>query len=112
VKSNSACAKYFKSNNLYGLMGTLASTYSEQGWRKEAETLEVQVMEASKRVLGDEYPDALKSMNNLACTLKGHGRPMEAIGLMEECVKLREQAIEVDHPDTLSSSAALAGWNM
>jgi hypothetical protein len=32
----------------------------------EAEKLEVQVMEARKRVLGEEHPDTLISMANLA----------------------------------------------
>ncbi|KAM7188718.1 hypothetical protein V8F33_010488 [Rhypophila sp. PSN 637] len=39
-----------------------------QGRWKEAESLEVQVMETRKRVLGEDYPDTLTSMNNLAFT--------------------------------------------
>ncbi|KAH8744696.1 hypothetical protein F5882DRAFT_313069, partial [Hyaloscypha sp. PMI_1271] len=46
-------------------MGNLASTYRNQGRWKEAEDLEVQVMETSLRVLGAEHPDTLTSMNNL-----------------------------------------------
>ncbi|KAH7111276.1 hypothetical protein B0J11DRAFT_447596, partial [Dendryphion nanum] len=34
----------------------------------EAEKLEVQVMETFKRVFGDEHPDTLTSMANLAPT--------------------------------------------
>jgi hypothetical protein len=51
-------------------MANLASTYSNQGRWKEAEELEVQVMETRKRVLGEEHPSTLTSMNNLAFTLK------------------------------------------
>src|ERR1700722_98886 len=47
-------------------MTNLASTYRNQGQSKEAEELEVQVMEARKRVLGPEHPDTLTSMDNLA----------------------------------------------
>jgi hypothetical protein len=44
----------------------LASTYRNQGRWKEAEELEVQVMETSSRVLGEEHPSTLTSMDNLA----------------------------------------------
>jgi hypothetical protein len=38
-------------------------------WREAAE-LFVQVMETRKRVLGEEHPDTLISMNNLASTYR------------------------------------------
>jgi hypothetical protein len=47
-------------------MANLASTYRNQGRWKEAEELFVQVMETSLRVLVQEHPDTLTSMNNLA----------------------------------------------
>ena len=49
-------------------MANLASTYRDQGRWKEAEELEVQVMEARKRVLGQEHPSTLTSIANLALT--------------------------------------------
>jgi hypothetical protein len=51
-------------------MANLASTYRNQGRWKEAEELEVQVMETSLRVLGAEHPDTLTSIANLASTYK------------------------------------------
>jgi hypothetical protein len=54
-------------------MGNLASTYRNQGRWKEAEELEVQVMETRKRVLGQEHPDTLTSMGNLAVPRKTSG---------------------------------------
>jgi hypothetical protein len=60
-------------------MANLASTYRSQGRWKEAEELEVQVMETSARVLGAEHPDTLTSMNNLAFTLKGQGQDQHVI---------------------------------
>ena len=47
-------------------MANLASTYRNQGRWKEAEELEVQVMETRKRVLGEEHPSTLTSMVNHA----------------------------------------------
>jgi Tetratricopeptide repeat len=53
-------------------MANLASTYRDQGQWKEAEGLEVQVMETKKRVLGAEHPDTLTSMAHLASTYRNH----------------------------------------
>jgi hypothetical protein len=49
-----------------------------QGRWKEAEELQVQVLETSKRVLTDEHPDTLISMHNLASTLQSQARHEEA----------------------------------
>ena len=46
-----------------------AVRYRDQGRWEEAEKLEVQVIETSSRVLGEEHPDTLTSMNNLVFTL-------------------------------------------
>ena len=91
-------------------MANLASTYWNQGRWKEAEELEVGVMETTKRVLGEEHPHTLTSMANLAFTWKGQGQNAKAINLMQECIRLRSRILGVDHPHTLSSSAALTRW--
>jgi len=58
----------------------------------------VRVMETRKRVLGEEHPDTLTSINNLAYTWKGQGRDEEAIRLMTECAQLRTQILGAGHP--------------
>lgn len=47
-------------------MNQLAVCYISVGWLQEAAQLVEQVVEARKRVLGDERPDTLQSMNYLA----------------------------------------------
>ncbi|KAH8724301.1 hypothetical protein GQ44DRAFT_618470, partial [Phaeosphaeriaceae sp. PMI808] len=79
---------------------------------KEAEELEVQVMETRKRVLGEEHPDTLTSMNNLAFTLKGQGLTNKAIPLMENCCRLRTVVLGPQHPFAISSREALATWQL
>jgi hypothetical protein len=69
-------------------------------------------METRKRVLGEEHPDTLTSMNNLAYTEKGQGRDEEAIRLMSNCVQLRTQRLGADHPFTLSSIETLNRWKL
>ncbi|KAF2022905.1 hypothetical protein EK21DRAFT_82028, partial [Setomelanomma holmii] len=71
----------------------------------------VQVMETSKKKLGADHLDTLASMNNLAYTQRSLGREVEAISLMRECVQLRQQRFRPNHPNLLSSSAALAQWD-
>ena len=56
----------------------LALTYCNQGQLKEAEELDVLIMEPRKWVLGKEHPDFLASMNNLVSTYQNQGRWEEA----------------------------------
>jgi len=51
-------------------MRKLASMYEKQIKWKEAEELEMQVIETSLRVLGTDHPDTLASMTKLALTHK------------------------------------------
>jgi len=66
-------------------MANLASTYRNQGRWKEAEVLDIQVMETSLRVLGEEHPSTLSSMANLAYTLKDQNHDDEAFQLVTSC---------------------------
>ncbi|TGZ77199.1 hypothetical protein EX30DRAFT_374837 [Ascodesmis nigricans] len=51
-------------------MANLASTYRNQGQWKEAEELEVRAVEMTNRGPGEEHPDTLTSMGNLAQRLR------------------------------------------
>ncbi|KAH7125072.1 hypothetical protein B0J13DRAFT_455109, partial [Dactylonectria estremocensis] len=66
--------------------------------------------ETRKRVLGEEHPDTLTSMNNLAASWKDQGRTRDASALMRNCVVLRERVLGVDYPNAASSAAILAEW--
>ena len=68
------------------------------------------MMETFKKKLGADHPSTLTSMNNLAYTQKSLGREVEAIELMRECVQLCQQRFKPNHPNLLSSLAALAQW--
>ena len=70
-------------------MANLASTYWNQGRWKEAEELDVQVMETRKRMLGAEHPDTLTSMANLASTYWNQGRWKEAEELYVQVMETR-----------------------
>jgi tetratricopeptide (TPR) repeat protein len=81
--------------------------YSD-GRYEEAEELEKQVMQTTKRVLGDEHPDTLTSINNLASTYSDQGQWKEAEELQVQVMKTRKRLLGDGHPDTLTSMNNLA----
>jgi len=68
----------------------------------------VQVMETRKRVLGEEHPDTLTSMGNLASTYRNQGRWNEAEKLEVQVMETSKTKLWADHPDTLTSKSNLA----
>ncbi|KAA8894783.1 hypothetical protein FN846DRAFT_768009, partial [Sphaerosporella brunnea] len=81
-----------------------------QGRWKEAEELQVQVMEARKRVLDPEHQSTLASMHNLAHTFKSLGRNAAAIAMMEKSAAGFSRQLGEDHSDTKDSLHFLAKW--
>ena len=86
----------------------IAYVYSEQGQWKEAEALEVVVMDKTKHALGEDHPDTLTSMANLASTYRNQGQWKEAEALEVVVMDKRKHASGEDHPDTLTRMANLA----
>ncbi|KAF1835030.1 hypothetical protein BDW02DRAFT_579114 [Decorospora gaudefroyi] len=75
---------------------------------KEAEELDVQVMETLKTKLGADHPDTLTNMNNLASTYRNQGRWDDAEKLEVQVIEGRKTKLGADHPGTLTSMANLA----
>ncbi|KAL5386219.1 hypothetical protein DPSP01_004302 [Paraphaeosphaeria sporulosa] len=85
-----------------------AMTLYSDGRYEEAKELEVQVMETRKRVLGEEHPDTLTSIANLASTYRNQGRWKEAEELEVQVMETRKRVLGEEHPDTLTSMSNLA----
>ncbi|KAF2008245.1 hypothetical protein BU24DRAFT_210045, partial [Aaosphaeria arxii CBS 175.79] len=83
------------------------SLYSD-GQYNEAEQLFVQVVELAKRVLGEEHPNTLTSMANLALIYTYQGRWKEAEELNMQVIELRKRVSGEEHPETLTIMANLA----
>ena len=92
-------------------LSALSKTYWNQGRWKEAEELEVLVMETSSRVLGEEHPDTLLSMANLAHTINVQTHKDTAMRLMTDVVEYRTDNIGAAYPDTVDSASTLDAWN-
>ncbi len=89
-------------------LSNLAVTYWHQGQWTDAEALEVQVLEARKKILGQEHPFTLTSMNNLASTYCHHGRWTEAEVLQVQGQEVRKKVLGQEHPNRLQIMAQLA----
>ncbi|MEQ6342087.1 MAG: tetratricopeptide repeat protein [Gammaproteobacteria bacterium] len=70
--------------------------------------LEEGVLEVNRRVLGEEHPDTLASMNSLASTLWNQGDLEGARTLEEEVLEVSRRVLGEEHPDTLASMSNLA----
>jgi len=57
--------------------------------------------------LGENHPDTLKSMNNLAIVFWGQKRSVEATLLEVQVVEIRRRALGAEHTDTLKSMSTL-----
>ena len=68
----------------------------------------MQVLEIRKRVLGEEHPNTLTSMGNLASTYADQGRWKEAEELGVQGLEARKRVLGEEHSDTLTSIANLA----
>jgi hypothetical protein len=59
-----------------------------------------------KRVLGDDHPNMLSSLNNLAVLFKSKGEYDRALPLLEECLARLKRVIGDDHPNTRSCQSS------
>ncbi|WZH42130.1 uncharacterized protein QYS62_003120 [Fusarium acuminatum] len=95
------------------LLHRVAGYFFYEGRWKEAEELQVDVVEIRRRVLGEEHPDTLKGMNNLASTYWNQGRWKEAEELGVDVMEIMKRVLGEEHPDTLKGMNNLAStyWN-
>jgi len=91
-------------------MANLASTYRNQGRWKEAEELEVGVMETRKRVLGEEHPargpehtSTLDTVHNLGLLYADQRKLIEAEKMYQRALDGYEKALGPEHTSTLDT---------
>ena len=71
-------------------------------------TLQERTLAGYRRVLGDDHPNTLTSMNNLALTRLVLGDLQGACELHEQTLAARRRVLGDDHPNTLTSIHNLA----
>ena len=97
-----------KGDDCQKMAAKFALAYREAGRRQEALQLSEQVVEVRKRILGNDHPNTLSSMHNLAKRYSEIGRRQEALQLSEQVLEARKRTLGNEHPDTLKSIKQLA----
>ena len=92
----------------FGLATKFSRVYGEKGWWMEKQKLNTKVLECTRRTYGEDHPDTLSSMANLATTYGNQGQWAEAEQLDLQVIEKRKTLLGEDHPDTLTSMANLA----
>jgi hypothetical protein len=82
------------------MLSIVARYLRAQGDLPTARALDEQVLAIRRRVEGEEHPNTLHSMNNLAGTLWAQGYSDEAITLMNQAVTRSVAALGPEHPAT------------
>ena len=85
------------------LLLTLAATLDDLGLLDSATAPLEMAVSIRRGELGDDHPDTLSAINNLAYLIEAQGRPSEAEPLYREALEGRRRVLGDDHPDTLIS---------
>jgi len=98
------CSNVIKPTNhrLNPWQGPRYLTYVETA-STEMTKMQEEVLAKHKAILGDDYPETLGSMDNLAWTYQRQGRSAEAAKMQEEVFPKRKVILGDDHPDTLTN---------
>ena len=104
---------HIKANELHGNQIGLIRQYYDDKWDNfskvlkengdwnRAEQLEVQVMDMRKELLGEEHPDTITSIGNLANIYSDQGKWNEAEQLKVHVMGMSKKLLGEEHPDTL-----------
>jgi tetratricopeptide (TPR) repeat protein len=80
----------------------------EQGQQEDAVRICMEVLEKSRRILGDNHPNTITAMGNLALTLGDQGQLEEAARMQKETLEKSRRIFGDDHPDTITAMGNLA----
>ncbi|KAJ6532141.1 hypothetical protein DFH09DRAFT_1284726 [Mycena vulgaris] len=75
---------------------------------KDAEQLDLALLEHQKSIMGKDHPDTLRTTGNLASTYHKLGKLQEAVELRLVLLEKQRKILGEDHPDTLWTMGSLA----
>jgi tetratricopeptide (TPR) repeat protein len=85
-----------------------ARTFLENGRLQSAVELGEKELQVRQKTLGNEHPDSLIAMNNLAISYSDLGHRQEAMELREKVLEASQRTLGSEHPDTLGTMDNLA----
>ena len=80
----------------------------QQGFAAEAEVMAASCLRTRRRMLGNDHPDTLTSVSNLASMLQDQGKYEAAEEMNRQALEGYEKVLGKEHPDTLTSVSNLA----
>jgi non-specific serine/threonine protein kinase/serine/threonine-protein kinase len=86
---------------------TIGDTYHALGDYPAAQPHLERALEVRRRVLGEEHPDTLNAMNNLADLYQDQGRYAQAEPLFVKTLQVSRRVLGEEHPHTLTSMSNL-----
>jgi eukaryotic-like serine/threonine-protein kinase len=89
-------------------MNNLGMLYKNQDKYAQAESLYTRVLEVRRRVLGEQHPDTLVTVNSLAMLYTDQRKFAQAEPLFREVVEVGRRVLGADHPRRLDSMNDLA----
>ena len=89
-------------------LGMKAQNHLKQGNYTKAEKLYSKLLGILRSKVGDNDPDTLFAMNDLAVTYIHQGKYDQAEILLKQCYEKRRTVLGGDHPDTLNTMNNLA----
>ena len=101
-------ASQVQSNLASLLLDRIADFLRKDGKYVDSARLNVLSLKIDRVLFGDEHPDTLTSMGNLALTYRKQGKLSEAAELEGTALKARKRTLGEEHPDTLRSMSNLA----
>ena len=104
-----AVDKQFKDQPIVvaSLRYTLSELYRILGKFDSALALQQEVLDTRKRILGEDHPDTLRSLNDLGSILESKGDLARAEACLRETVERRTKVLGADHFETLVSMSNL-----
>ena len=88
-------------------VNNLAGTVASQGDFAGARELLISVLATACREFGEQHPDSLTTMGNLAAVLWQEGDRAEAYALQQQVVEMRSRSQGEDDPATRAAAAVL-----
>ena len=86
---------------------TLQNVYFQQGRLADAETIARQVLESSRRRVGEDHPETLTDMHNLATIVDAFKRYDDAEAIYLKAIQGKSKVYPPGHPSTNRSMQRL-----
>ncbi|KIJ97496.1 hypothetical protein K443DRAFT_105574 [Laccaria amethystina LaAM-08-1] len=112
VRANMEYSRSESNQNIIGYLDDAYDKFGEllqkQGYAKEAEILQIKVLDARSEIFGEDHLDTIRAMASLASTNQDLGKYIEAEKLEMQVLDARNRSLGVEHQDTINAMANLA----